>query len=224
METMRPAAFTNPLTLLLAVTALFTFLIQSGELGTSDTAHRLQVTHSLWTGEPQVFPYEYPDFGLRGRDGKLYASYGVGQSLLMLPADIVAGAAARLPLWRNYVAGGASPQVQDILISISINILLNVLTALAAYHLLMLLGFSVRQTVAGVLGLLCVTTHLLYAQNMAENNYILLLTLSGLTFQYEWLQTVVSLLESRSSNSKATRTDKSFPSISRNSYRRPRRT
>src|ERR1700733_1825299 len=94
-------ALSHPLCLLLLVTALFTFLIQSGELGTSDTAHRLQVTHSLWTGEPQVFPYEYPDFGLRGRDGKLYASYGIGQSLLMLPADLAGTAASRLPLSRN---------------------------------------------------------------------------------------------------------------------------
>src|ERR1700722_684709 len=183
---MPAARSSRVLSLLLLATAFLTFLIQSGELGTSDTAHRLQVAHSWWTGAPEVLAGDYPEFGVHGRGGKLYASYGVGQSLLMLPADIVAGAAARLPLWRNYVAGGASPQVQDILISISINILLNVLTALAAYHLLMLLGFSVRQTVAGVLGLLCVTTHLLYAQNMAENNYILLLTIAGFALQYRW--------------------------------------
>jgi hypothetical protein len=187
METMRPAAFTDPLTLLLAVTALFTFLIQSGELGTSDTAHRLQVTHSLWTGEPQVFPYEYPDFGLRGRDGKLYASYGIGQSLLMLPADLAGTAASRLPLSRNYVAAESDPTVRSIVVSISTNILINLLTALSAYHLLVLLGFNLRQSIAGVLGLLCATTHLHYAQNLTENNYIVLLTVAGFALQYYWL-------------------------------------
>ena len=33
------------------------------------------------------------------------------------------------------------------------------------------------------------TTHLHYTQNMMENNYIMLLTLVGLSFQYEWLRT-----------------------------------
>jgi len=160
---MRPAALSDPLKLLLAVTALFTFLIQSGELGTSDTAHRLQVTHSLWTGEPQVFSDEYPDFGLRGHDGKLYASYGIGQSLLMLPADL---------------AAESDPTIRSIVVSISTNILINLLTALAAYHLLVLLGFNLRQSIAGVLGLLCATTHLHYAQNLTENNYIVLLTVA----------------------------------------------
>jgi hypothetical protein len=187
METMRPAALSDPLKLLLAVTALFTFLIQSGELGTSDTAHRLQVTHSLWTGEPQVFPYEYPDFGLRGRDGKLYASYGIGQSLVMLPADLAGTAANHLPLWRNYAAAESDPTVRNIVVSISTNILINLLTALVAYHLLVLLGFNLRQSIAGVLGLLCATTHLHYAQNLTENNYIVLLTVAGFALQYRWI-------------------------------------
>src|ERR1700678_3523356 len=32
-------------------------------------------------------------------------------------------------------------------------------------------------------------THLHYTQNMMENNYIMLLTLAGFSFQYEWLRT-----------------------------------
>src|SRR6202789_53136 len=107
-------AFSSPLFLLLLITALFTFLIQSGELGTSDTTHRLQVTHSLWTRQPQVFPSEYPDFGLHGRGGRLYASYGIGQSLLMLPADLVGTAASHLPLWRNYVESATDPAIRSI--------------------------------------------------------------------------------------------------------------
>ena len=95
--------WSRPLFLLLLVTGLFTFLIQSGELGTSDTTHRLQVTHSLWTGQPQVLPNEYPEFGLHGRGGRLYAWYGIGQSLLMLPADLIGSAASHLPFWRDYV-------------------------------------------------------------------------------------------------------------------------
>src|SRR6202789_257336 len=179
----------RPLFLLLLITALFTFLIQSGELGTSDTTHRLQVTHSLWTGQPQVFPNEYPEFGLHGRGGRLYAWYGIGQSLLMLPADLVGSAATHLPIWRNYVHSGEDPAIRSILVSISTNILVNVLTALAAFRLLGLFGFSEGESVAGVLSLLCATTHLHYAQNMAENNYILLLTITGFALQYKWLTT-----------------------------------
>ena len=179
----------RPLFLLLLVTGLFTFLIQSGELGTSDTTHRLQVAHSLWTGQPQVFPYEYPDFGLHGRGGRLYAWYGIGQSLLMLPADLIGSAAAHLPIWADYVDSQADPAIRSILVSISTNILVNVLTAFAVFRLLGLFGFSEGESVAGVLSLLCATTHLHYAQNMAENNYILLLTITGFALQYKWLTT-----------------------------------
>jgi hypothetical protein len=177
----------HPLPLLLLVTALFTFLIQPGELGTSDTTHRLQVTHSLWTGQPQVFPSEYPEFGLHGRGGRLYAWYGIGQSLLMLPADLIGSAASHLPFWRSYVSTETDPAIRSIVVSISTNILVNVLTALAAFRLLGLFDFSTREAVAGALGLLCATTHLHYAQNMTENNYILLLTITGFALQYQWL-------------------------------------
>jgi hypothetical protein len=175
--------------LLLLVTALFTFLIQSGELGTSDTTHRLQVAHSLWTSQPQVFPNEYPEFGLHGRGGRLYAWYGIGQSLLMLPADLVGSAATHLPFWSSYASTQEDPAIRSIIVSISTNILVNVLTAYAAFHLLGLLGFSTPESVAGTLALLCATTHLHYAQNMTENNYILLLTITGFALQYKWLVT-----------------------------------
>jgi hypothetical protein len=179
----------HPVSLLLLVTALFTFLIQSGELGTSDTTHRLQVAHSLWTDQPQVFPKEYPEFGLHGRGGRLYAWYGIGQSLLMLPADLVGSAATHLPLWSSYARSEEDPSIRSIIVSISTNILVNVLTALAAFHLLVLLGFSTRESIAGTLALLCATTHLHYTQNMTENNYILLLTITGFALQYKWLAT-----------------------------------
>src|SRR6185369_2437388 len=57
------------------------------------------------------------------------------------------------------------------------------------YRFLLLLGFNVVQSAAGVLALLFCTTHLHYTQNMMENNYILLLTMAGLRYQYQWLRT-----------------------------------
>jgi hypothetical protein len=184
---MRPRWFRDPRVLLCLVAGLLAFVVQSGELGSSDTMHRLQATHSFWTSEPPVFPNEYPEFGVHGRGGKLYGWYGIGQSLLMLPADILGTWLERLPIFDEY--NGNDPSVRNIFVTYTTNILINVLTALVSLRFLQLLGFTIKQAVAGVLALLFCTTHLHYTQNMMENNYIMLLTLIGLMFQYQWLQT-----------------------------------
>jgi hypothetical protein len=176
----------DPLVLLCLAAGLLAFVVQSGELGTSDTTHRLQTSHWLWTSEPQVFPNEYPEFGLHGRGGRLYSWYGIGQSLLMLPADLAGTWIAR---WKIFSEYGDDPAVRSIVVSYSTSILVNVLTALVGFRLLRQFRFSVRESVLGVLALMFCTTHLHYTQNMMENNYITLLTLAGFSFQYEWLRT-----------------------------------
>src|SRR5579864_8867314 len=173
----------DPLFLLCLTAGLLAFVVQSGELGTADTMHRLQTTHWIWTSQPQVFPNEYPEFGLQGRGGRLYSWYGIGQSLLMLPADLVGTWLAHLPVFSEY---GDDPAVRSIVVSYTTNILL---TVLVAFRLLRHLRFSEKESIAGVLALLFCTTHLHYTQNMMENNYIMLLTLVGFSFQYGWLRT-----------------------------------
>ena len=173
--------------LLAMCAALLAICVQSGELGSADTLHRLQTAHSFWTGEPAVFPNEYPEFGVRGRGGKLYDWYGIGQPLLMLPFDIVGTEIAKLPVFADY--DDTDPTVRDIFVTYSVNTLLSILTALICFRFLLLLGFDVGQSIAGVLALLFCTTHLHYTQNMMENNYIFLLTLAGFYFQYDWLRT-----------------------------------
>ena len=175
----------DPLFLLCLTAGLLAFVVQSGELGTADTMHRLQTTHWMWTSQPQVFPNEYPEFGLRGRGGHLYSWYGIGQSLLMLPADLIGTWLARLPVFSDYTD---DPAVRSIVVSYITNIFVNVLTALISFRLLRQLRFNTRESVAGVLALMFCTTHLHYTQNMMENNYIMLLTLVGLSYQYEWLR------------------------------------
>src|SRR5712671_1857594 len=175
----------DPLLLLSLTAGLLAFVVQSGELGTADTMHRLQTTHWLWTSEPQVFPNEYPEFGLHGRGGRLYSWYGIGQSLLMLPFDLLGTWIAH---WKIFSEYGDDPAVRSIVVSYGTGILVNVLTALVSFRLLRQLRFSVRESVLGVLALMFCTTHLHYAQNMMENNYIMLLTLTGFSFQYEWLR------------------------------------
>jgi hypothetical protein len=176
----------DPLFLLCLVAGMLAFVVQSGELGTADTTHRLQTAHWLWTSQPQVFPNEYPEFGLHGRGGRLYSWYGIGQSLLMLPSDLIA---TWISHWHVFSEYEDDPAVRSIIVSYSTNILVTVLTAMIAFRLLRQLRFSVNETVLGVLALLFCTTHLHYTQNMQENNYIMLLTLAGFSFQYEWLRT-----------------------------------
>lgn len=175
----------DPLFLLALTAALLAFVVQSGELGTADTMHRLQTTHWLWTSQPQVFPNEYPEFGLHGRGGQIFSWYGIGQSLLMLPADVVG---TWIASWHIFAGYQDDPAVRSIVVSYSTNILLNVLTALIAFRFLRQLRFQRKESVYGVLALLFCTTHLHYTQNMQENNYIMVLTLAGFSYQYEWLR------------------------------------
>src|ERR1051326_3075680 len=183
----------DPLVLLVLVAGLSAFVIQSGELGTSDTTHRLQTAHSIWTSEPEVLPQEYPEFGLHGRGGKLHSWYGMGQSLLMLPADIVSSYIERLSIFEDY--DGTDPAVRSIIVSYSTNILINVLTALICFRLLQQFGFTVRESVLGVLALLFCTTPLPYTQNMMEDHYILR------SFTFQWFFVTGCNLENGCGNS-----------------------
>jgi hypothetical protein len=178
--------WSDPLSVLIILACLGAFVVQSGELGSADTMHRLQVAHSFWTSEPPVFPQEYPEFGLHGRGGKLYDWYGIGQPLLLLPADVIATGIERIPIFAGY--NGNDPSVRSIVVSYIINILINALTAVVCFRFLLSMNFSSAEAIAGVLALLFSTTHLHYTQNMMENNYIQLLTLMGFRYQYEWLR------------------------------------
>ncbi len=130
----------DPVFLLAVVAGLIAFLVQSGDLDSVDTARRLQTTHSFWTSAPPVLPNDYPEFGLRGRGGKIYAWYGIGQSLLMLPADMVGTGLEKLPVFAGY--NGSDPSIRNVVVSDSTNILVNVLTALVCLRFLLLLGFE----------------------------------------------------------------------------------
>src|ERR1700746_1025703 len=154
------ACVANPQLLLALIAALLSLVVQSGELGSADTMHRLQTAHSFWPSEPAVFPNEYPEFGVHGRGGKLYDWYGIGQPLLLLPFDVVGTYIAKLPVFADY--GDSDPTVRNIFVTYCVNILISVLTALICYRFLGLLGFDPAQSIAGVLALLFCTTHLHY--------------------------------------------------------------
>src|ERR1700745_108069 len=106
--------FRNSVFVLGLTAALLAVVVQSGELGSADTMHRLQTAHSFWTSEPAVFPNEYPEFGVHGRGWKLYDWYGIGQPLLLLPADIVGTCIENLPIFSSY--RGNDPTVRSIFV------------------------------------------------------------------------------------------------------------
>src|SRR5437879_12144574 len=160
-------------------------LVQSGELGSIDTVLRLQTTHSLWTSASLVLPEDYRVIGLVGRDGRIYVPYGIGQSLLMLPSDMVGAYLARLSLFASFAEH--DPGIREIVVSYSTNILVCVLTVLVCFRFLRLLEFTVNQAMAGAFTLRLGTTFLRYPQNMTEHNFIWLLTRTGLYFQYNWI-------------------------------------
>ena len=134
-----------------------------------------------------MFPNEYPEFGVHGRGGRLQSWYGIGQSLLMLPSDVVGTYVERLPIFAELQRQRS--QRAGIFVTYTVNIFLSVMTALVSFRFLRQLNFGTRQSVAGVVALLTMTTHLHYTQNMMENNYIFLLTLAGFSYQFEWLRT-----------------------------------
>ena len=133
----------NPTFLLCVAAGLIAFVVQSGDLDSVDTARRLQTTQSFWTSAPPVLPGDYPDFGLRGRDGRIYAWYGMGQSLLMLPSDIAGTYLEKLPIFNDYK--GNDPTVRNMVVAYSTNILVNVLTAVVCFRFLLLLKFTREQ-------------------------------------------------------------------------------
>src|SRR5215813_5253065 len=140
--------FRNPLFLLCLTAGLLAFVVQSGELGTADTMHRLQTAHWLWTSQPQVFPNEYPEFGLHGRGGQIFSWYGIGQSLLMLPADLISTWIAH---WKIFAGYEDDPAIRSIFVSFTTNILINVLTAWIVFRFLRQLKFGEKESIAGVL-------------------------------------------------------------------------
>jgi len=174
----------KPILLLALAACLAAVIVQSGDLGSVDTARRLQTTHSFWTSAPAVKPSDYPGFGLVGRNGRIYSWYGMGQSVLMLPSDILITAAIRL-----VPALGRHQGIREVFVSYTVSTLVCVLGVLVCARFLLLLGFTMEQSTAGALTLLFATTFLHYTQNMMENNLMLLLTLAGFCFQYEWVKT-----------------------------------
>lgn len=175
--------------------ALFTLLVFAvvtrGGFADADTARRLQVTHSLWSDAPQVAAADRnssppspgaaqlavaPGFcDLPGPDGRINAQFSIGQSLLMLPADLAA-AAARGEL-------SAHP-TNFFLHNWTVNLVtfppVAVAGVLLSFELLTVLGFTLLPALAASVFLLMGTTFVLYVQDSAENSQLYALYVGAL--------------------------------------------
>jgi len=163
--------------------------LESGELNSWDAANRLQVTRWIWTDEPQVRDQD-GWFGIYGRSGEKFAWYGLGQSLWMSPAYLVASQAAPAVSDDSRFAEKA----EEIIVTYLTFPLTSALIVMLVYALLLRLGFGAAVAGLGSLGTFWCTSLLPYTKINQENSLLLLCTLAGMwavaagvaTGRYRW--------------------------------------
>ena len=157
-------------------------LVQSGDLG-SDTSRRLQVAHSFWTNEPEVLKSDTGDFGIPGRGGTPHAWYGIGQSAVMVPADVLATVVARrLPEAMHL-------RVREVIVELIVFPLLAALGALLSFMIAVELGTTTRAALFCTLGFIFCTSFLPYTQINQENSLLFVTTTLGIYSGLRWLRT-----------------------------------
>jgi hypothetical protein len=156
--------------------------VQIPGVGSIDTSRRLDVTRSLWTSAPPVDPKAYPEFGLKAKDGTIHAWYGVGQSLVMMPADWVAWI-----LDHRMSDPVARRKVQSAVVATLTFPALNATTVVLVAVWLGQLGYCARERISGGLGLLLGTSFLQYGQVHMENSLILFLAMVDAVCLGRWV-------------------------------------
>lgn len=174
--------------------ALFTLLafaaVTRGGFSDTDTHRRLQVTHWMWSAASQVAPEDRdsiprnptpsqilvaPNFcDLPGVNGEIYAQFSIGQSLLMLPADLAIG-------WLR----GATRETtlftwHDLFVNLTTFTTVAVVGALLSFELLLVLGFSTPAAVGATTLLVTSSTYILYMQDSSDTSQLYTLLVAGL--------------------------------------------
>ncbi len=178
----------------LCILALIVFaLISRGHFSDEDTARRFQVTHWLWSKAPQVAMLKrdliprhpnvknftiWPGFcDLEGKNGEIYAQFSLGQSLLLLPADLAAAAFKGDLLDKDRSFG-----MNDVITNYLLFPLIAMACVLLAYELLLELGFASAVALSGAILTLLGTSLLLYVQDNAENSQFFCAFVGALAF------------------------------------------
>ncbi|WP_375329502.1 glycosyltransferase family 39 protein [Microcystis sp. BLCC-F210] len=171
------------------ITFLWLAVINTGFIR-GDTLARLSITHSIWTGEPEIQldtnykPLSRLDntIGNLSRDGKRYHAYEVGQSLLMLPGD-----------WLGTTIHQLIPRIPEELsrrfvVNWLIFVPINIAVVISAYYLLIKLEFSEKIATISSITWLLTTTVLNYAQNNQQNNQVLLFVILAYIAIFNYLK------------------------------------
>jgi hypothetical protein len=168
-------------------------LVTRGGFSNSDTPRRLQVTHWLWSDQPQISPGQQfalanpPPFRLfspgwcelTGKNGEKYAQFGLGQSLAMLPADILSEWVIKRLTRQKTPANDDGSDLSDqhrrinqVLVNLMTFPIISAVSLIFSYELLLLLGFSRGVSLAATMLLVVSTTFIVYMQDLQENSLI----------------------------------------------------
>lgn len=158
----------------------------------TDVDARLRATHWMWTGQMDVAPvppvsadpeqWRWPN-GVPGVDGTIHHWFGIGQSLLMLPADILATAVG------NVFPPLSGAKARALMVWYLCFPLFSGLGVLAAFHLLRSLDVSQPDAMLGALALLFATTYLWHVQNIQENTQLFFFTAAAFWATLRWART-----------------------------------
>lgn len=154
--------------------------VNPGNLGSIDATRRLRMAHSWWSGGVEVLPEEERAFGTRSSNGVMRGSFGVGHSLLLLPADLLV-----TPVVRSLQLPEAAREAAVAFLTQGFT---GALLLVAAYRLLRRLGFGHVDSGYGTLALLFLTTALHYVQNAQENLLMTTLAMAGTARLLKWHQ------------------------------------
>lgn len=174
-----------PLLSIFLLVWVFGLLIEPGDLGSSDVAYRLQASHAIWTGEPQVSrDISNTSFPI-GRSGLRQIPWGIGQSLVMLPADIFVSSLAstfhlpkEIEIKVRQIGVGylTFPVISAVAISISVLLLRRI-------------GLDYNESLIGGISSFFCTSLFPYTQIHQENSCLLLFDLVLLYGVMCWIDT-----------------------------------
>jgi hypothetical protein len=154
-----------------------------------DTYRRYQVTESIWQNVPPVSEIDIADKRvIVGANNSVHYWYGMGQSIFMLPADIVSTNLLNLFGVKEQLFVPEASTIKSTLVLMLTFPLFTAATVAFAFLLLFELGFSLRQSTVGALALLFGTTLLIYTKLHQENNQIIFFTITAYYYLLLWLK------------------------------------
>lgn len=169
---------------LFMATFFVTLLISYPRFGIWDTYRRFQVTEAIWQQVPPVLEEDIQNRQVVvGVNGTPHYWYGMGQSIFMLPGDIIARTLV------GGASGDASKESQEIFLVIILTFpFFSAASVVIAFLTLKELGFRLRVAFAGALAFFFGTTFLHYTQIHQENIHVTFLVLCAYYQLTLWLK------------------------------------